>query len=139
MTYGFAPPFLGSVSTSSLLIDAARCWRNARDAGWPAQPSLAGILREHCAEMLAPCLDSLMSLSQAALGRPFRVGKGGAISTDEHLLLDLVAGAKPPPACLDCPREIATALDCALCSTRIMITMEQAESQCGRADDGATA
>lgn len=129
MTYGFSPPFSGAVSTSTLLLDAARCWRSARDAGRPVQPSLTRILRAHCAEMLAPCLDSLMSLSQAALGRPFRVGKGGAVSKDEHLLLDLVAGGTP--ACLDCPRGIATALDCALCSTRILMTMERPGSAAG--------
>jgi len=127
MAYQFAPAASDASSISTLLIDAARCWRSARDAGDPAQPSLTRVLRKYASEMLAPCLDSLMSLSQAALGRPLRVGDRRAISADERLLLELFSGAKNSRTCMDCGAGLATALDCALCSARIMVELARTD------------
>lgn len=72
--------------------------------------------------MLAPVLDSLCLFYEAALGRSMRVGEATMLSDDEHLLLGLLDGSKPRQ-CLDCPTGAATALNCALCSTRIMLAL----------------
>jgi hypothetical protein len=71
--------------------------------------------------MLAPCFDSLMILSEAALGRPICVGEAHMVSRDEHLLLDCLAGAQWARAGKACSDGIASALDCALRSIRIMM------------------
>lgn len=72
--------------------------------------------------MLAPVLDSLCLFYEAALGRPMTVGEALALSDDEHLLLGLVDGSKPRQ-CLICPKGVGATLDCALCSTRIMLAL----------------
>jgi hypothetical protein len=111
-----------ATAVPAMLIDAARCWRNARDNERSVQPRLARTLDAHDCTMLAPVLDSLYLFYEAALGRPMAVGKALALSDDEHLLLGLVDGSKPR-RCLTCPNGAATALDCALCSTRIMLAL----------------
>ena len=64
-----------------------------------------------------------MACSEAALGRPLRVGADQILSEDEHLLIDLLAGTKRTRACLDCDDGMATTLDGAVCSTRIMMAL----------------
>lgn len=122
MTRHFTPLPREATALAAILIDAARCWRQARDAGHPIQPCLARVLAAHDCTMLAPVLDSLCLFYEAALGRPLAVGEAPAISEDEHLLLGLLDGSRPR-ACLGCADSAASALDCALCSTRIMLTL----------------
>ena len=124
MAYISARPLDDGTIVTTIPVLAARCWRAARDAGHPAQPCLTATLCPHDCEMLAPCLDSLLSFVEEALGRPFRVADGGSLSADEHFLLDLLAGVKRTRACLDCGEGVARALECALCSTRIMLALE---------------
>ena len=121
MTRHFSPPVADANAIPSMLIDAARCWRQARDAGNAVQPCLYRALGVHDGEMLAPVFDSLMTLCEAALGRPIAVGAASVFSDDERLLLDLLDGSKPRRACIDCSEAAGTALDCAICSTRIMM------------------
>jgi hypothetical protein len=123
MTYAFSPPIGGAIAASTIVLEAARGWRAARDAGHFAQPRLFQILLAHGCDVLAPVFDSLMALCESALGRRLRVGNGSTVSDDEHLLLDLLDGSKRTRACLDCEDGIATALDCALCSTRFMMRL----------------
>lgn len=122
MTRHFSPPAREATAVPAMLVDAARCWREARDSGKSVQPCLAQTLDAHDCTMLAPVLDSLCLFYEAALGRPMAVGKALALSDDEHLLLGLVDGSKPR-RCLNCPKGAANALDCALCSTRIMLAL----------------
>jgi len=122
MTRHFSPPAPEATAIPAILIDAARCWREARDNGESVQPCLSRTLDRHGCTMLAPVLDSLCLFYEAALGRPITVGQALALSDDEHLLLGLMDGTKPR-RCLDCPQGVATALDCALCSTRIMLAL----------------
>jgi hypothetical protein len=123
VTCHFSPPAQdATTAVPAMLIDAARCWRDARDSGRSVQPRLSRTLDRHDCTMLAPVLDSLCLFYEAALGRPMIVGEGPALSGDEHLLLGLVDGSSSR-RCLDCPRIAATALDCALCSTRIMLAL----------------
>jgi hypothetical protein len=104
----------------ALVTAAARCWRVARDGGEPIQQSLHAMLAPHDCGMLAPVFDSLMTLCEAALGRPITVG-GVALSEDERLLLGLLDGSKCRRVCIECAEGPASALDCAICSTRIMM------------------
>ena len=124
MAYLFAGSVKHGARSTVPLLAAARGWRAARDAGHPVQPCLTTALRPHECEMLAPCLDSLLSFAEAALGRLFRVADGGSLSADERLLLDLLAGVRRTRACFDCGEGTARTLECALCSTRILLALE---------------
>jgi hypothetical protein len=72
--------------------------------------------------MLAPVLDSLYRFYEGALDRPMTVGDKAILSQDEQVLLDLVHESSAR-ACVNCPERAASALDCALCSTRIMLAL----------------
>jgi len=122
MSRHFPPPASDATAVPAILIDAARCWRQARDSGQSVQPCLSRTLDRHDCTMLAPVLDSLCLFYEAALGRPMRVGAALVLSDDEHLLLGLVDGSRPRQ-CLVCPNGVGATLDCALCSTRIMLAL----------------
>ncbi|MGE4431386.1 MAG: hypothetical protein AB7E05_11660 [Sphingobium sp.] len=125
MTCETFPPLSASTAAyPALLIGATRCWRMAKDDGQPIQPHLASLLSSQGCTMLAPVLDSLMRCYEGALGRPLTIGADQQVSDDEMLLLDLLNGSKPRPACFECPEQAAATLDCALCSLRIMMALE---------------
>ena len=65
MRFAFSPAAIWSV------VDGARCWRLARDAGDPAQPTLYKRLERWGAGLLAPVIDSVMSLFESGFGRRF--------------------------------------------------------------------
>lgn len=112
-----------AVCDSGALVTAAtRCWRKARDGGEPVQQSLYAMLALHDCGMLAPVFDSLMTLCEAALGRRIAVGSI-FLSQDELLLLGLLDGSRQRRACIDCAEGAASALDCAIRSTRIMLAL----------------
>lgn len=104
-----------------LVTAAARCWRSARDSGARAQQQLHALLAPVGGDMLAPVFDSLMTLYETALGRRITVGEARALSRDEHLLLGLLEGTTPRHSCVHCTEGAAGALECAICSTRIML------------------
>lgn len=115
----------------ALLVDAARCWRAARERGEHAQPRLSDLLAVHDCAMLAPVLDSLCLFYEAALGRPMAIGQvtedgARALSADERRLLGLIDGTVARH-CVECPEGAAqgtdSPLDCAVCSTRIMLAL----------------
>lgn len=114
--------------TGTLVTAAVRCWRAARDRGEPVQQRLHAMLSRRECGMLAPVFDSLMTLCEAALGWPIRAGDAMAASGDERLLLGLLDGSMPRRACIECSEGVASALDCAICSTRIMIALATATS-----------
>ncbi|MCE7797439.1 hypothetical protein LWE61_12825 [Sphingobium sufflavum] len=105
-------------------MQAARCWREARDAGAAVQPCLFGLLSPHDCGMLAPVLDSVMTLWEAALGRGLATGEPDRLSEDERLLLGLFDGTRQWRPCVGEAADgsgMASSLDCALCSARIMM------------------
>jgi hypothetical protein len=106
---------------ADLLIAAGRCWRAARDGDLPVQQALHALLAPRGYGMMAPVLDSLMRLYEAALGRTLVFGKEGAPTADGSLLLGLLDGSRSRRKCIDCTAGAASALDCAICSTRIMM------------------
>jgi len=122
MSRHFTPPTSEVTAVSAILVDAARCWREARDGGQSVQPCLSRTLEQYDCTMLTPVLDSLCSFYEAALGRPMTVGHALTLSDDEHLLLGLVDGSKPYQF-LVCARGISATLACALCSTRVMLAL----------------
>lgn len=108
------------LASSQTLVDVARCWRAARDQGGPVQPSLFDLLARRSGDMLAPVFDSLLTLYEAVLGRPVEVGHAQSLSRDERHLVDLMQGAQHLPHADDTASAIC-ALECAICSTRLMI------------------
>jgi len=122
MSRHFTPPTLQATAVTAILIDAARCWREARDSGRAVQICLSRTLDRHDCTMLAPVLDSLCLFYEAALQRPMTVGDAFTLSDDEHLLLGLVDGSKPRQ-CLTCAHNVDTTLACAVRSTRIMLAL----------------
>lgn len=109
--------------SAGLVAGAARCWRVARDRGEPVQRCLYALLNPLDYGMLSPVFDSLMTLSEAALGRKIVVGAAARLSDDEHLLVGLLDGSRQRRGCIDCAPGRASALDCAICSTRIMLAL----------------
>ncbi|QIG78560.1 hypothetical protein [Stakelama tenebrarum] len=109
-------------NSGALVTAAARCWRRARDGGAPVQQSLYAMLAPNDCGLLAPVFDSLMTLCEAALGRKIAVGSI-FLSQDELLLLGLLDGSRQRHACIACAEGAASALDCAICSTRIMMAL----------------
>lgn len=118
-----APHMPGSPLRSPLITAVARCWRVARDERENAQKCLYALLRPVGLGVLAPVFDSLLSLCESALGRRIATGGTGAASADERLLLGMLDGSTPRHDCLRCEAGKASALDCAICSTRIMLTL----------------
>lgn len=125
MTRHVPPTAFETGATSAMVIDAMRCWRAARDEGRPCQPCLTRVLAAYDCAILAPVLDSLISFYAAELGRPMSTGTPAALSEDERSLLGLLDGS----ARRTCgPRSRnGGALDCAVCSTRIMLTLALAD------------
>jgi hypothetical protein len=117
MTRHFSPPARDAIPKPAFLIEAVRCWREARDNGGPVQPSLFALLSRSGHDMLAPVFDSLLSLAEAVSGRRIATGEGACLSADEHRLISLVEGAAPESA----GSGLAHALDCAIRSTRLLL------------------
>lgn len=108
-------------SYATLITAVARCWRSARNRDESGQQRLYTLLAPLDMGLLAPVFDSLMTLCEAAFGRPVIVGQARAPSRDEILLLGLIDGSRSRRSCVNCDAGTATALDCAICSTRIML------------------
>lgn len=111
-----------------LLVAAARCWREARDAGAPPLPELSRAFADRDGAMLAPALAGLCSAYEAAIGRPLATGAPHnwleeGWSDDERRLVELLNGAGPF-ACLARPPGAAATLRCAVCSTRILLALQ---------------
>lgn len=124
----FSPQTLGSPKVPlPLLVGALRCWRHARDRGEAVQPCLTNQLHHPQSELLAPVFASLMDLCEVALARPLRVGASATLSPDEDMVLGLVNGSLKRGACIHGNEEAASALDCALCSTRVMVAQTLAD------------
>ena len=122
------PPTEAPLTTRSIILDASRCWRSARDSHSPVQPALYKALMVHSCAVLTPVLDSLLALYETFLGRRFRAGASGQadISGDEHDLLDLLA--HPDSSDDSLPHigvnpGMAGALRIALRSARIMLRL----------------
>ena len=123
-----SPPTVATLVTRSIVLDATRCWRDARDSRRPVQPALFQALAVHRCGLLTPAIDSLLQLFEKCTGRRFRTGARGqaGLSGDEQQLLDLLAGPeRGETVVLDTaasPR-LARAMRTALRSARIMLRL----------------
>lgn len=111
-------------STTTAILEAVRSWRVARDAGNSIQPALYGLLETRGYGLLAPVLDGLLTLFEAASRRRFDAGapSDSVITGDEHQLLDLLEGDESVPPPTDQLRpDLAAALRVAVRSCRILL------------------
>lgn len=125
MTCAFAPMPVSLLSEARerLVVDAARCWREARDHGRAVLPILFARLELRRAGFLAPAIDALLAMLEAWSGRRFRAGNPAAadLTDDEHWLLNLL-DKSPAPSPLHAARPGLTApLHVAVRSTRLII------------------
>jgi len=74
MTCAFASFAAYAPVPVSILVDAARRWRCARDTGIAVQPALHSHLERHGQGMLAPVFDGLFATMEVGLGRSLDVG-----------------------------------------------------------------
>lgn len=140
MSIARAAPAVSTLATASMVIEAARYWRAARDTGHPVQPALYVPLETQGCGLLAPAIDGLLRLFEAGFRRRFQAGDplDRRLTGDEHQLLDLLAEDEPPAAVEQVHPGLATAMRIALRSTRIMlrlITRQQIEDR-SPADSG---
>jgi hypothetical protein len=122
MTYAFRPPIIRETLITTMVRDAARCWRGARDENRSVMPCLTETLRISGNEMLAPVFASLLGICEAAFVRPLAVGSGPSLSEDETRLSAWLAdghGMKDSGPPSDPNGLLATAIR----STRIMLAM----------------
>ena len=118
MTRQFSPPSHDASIMPAMLIEAARCWRDARDNRKPVQPSLFAMLSRYGHGMLAPVFDSIMTLAEDVSGRRITTGNGPTLSEDEHRLIDLFDGTDLPSG----RSGLIVSLRCAVKSLRILLT-----------------
>lgn len=107
----------------SVVIDAARHWRIARDLGQPVQPVLSDRLGIPGSGFLAPVLDGLLTLFEAGFRRRFDAGdlSDAALTGDERRLLALLERDDPAGPIEQFGSDLPPALRTALRSTRIML------------------
>ncbi|WP_293781990.1 hypothetical protein [Sphingosinicella sp.] len=108
----------------ALVIDAARCWREARDGDCPPLPTLFSRLERRRVGVLAPSLNALFAVHEAWSGRRFRAAasESAGLTEDEQHLLDLLHGdASAVPDAAKRPG-LSDPLRIALRSTRIMLS-----------------
>jgi len=117
-----APPAPGQ-SASSAILEAVRSWRVARDAGNSIQPALYAPLETRGYGLLAPVLDGLLTLFEAASRRRFDAGapSDSVITGDEHRLLDLLDGDDVTPPADQFRPDLAAAMRVAVRSARVML------------------
>jgi hypothetical protein len=74
-----------------VVLRAVRCWRRARDHRAPVQQRLHALLAPLGYDMLAPVIDSVMTLGEAWAGRALCRGCPFGPDADEALLCALIA------------------------------------------------
>jgi hypothetical protein len=108
---------------TAAILEAVRSWRVARDTGNSIQPALYAPLETRGYGLLAPVLDGLLTLFEAASRRRFDAGapSDSAITHDEHRLLDLLEGDDVAPPTDQLRPDLVAALRVAVRSCRIML------------------
>lgn len=114
-----------------VIARAARCWRAARDEHEPVQQRLHALLAPLGYEMLAPVLDSVMTLGECCLGRALCRGCPFGPDGDEALLCRLLAdpaslGRLPPCIAARHDRTAHALFAGALASATVMMAMADA-------------
>jgi hypothetical protein len=115
-------PLVFASPVAFTVIDAVRYWRLARDQGQPVQPALFTRLGMTGSGLLAPVLDGLLRIFEAAFRRRFEAGApaDNDLTDDEQWLVDMLEDAgKDPPA--GARPDLVAALRIAVRSTRVML------------------
>ncbi|WIW88556.1 hypothetical protein K3M67_00790 [Sphingobium sp. V4] len=107
-----------------LFLEAVRCWSAARRAGQPVLARLHARLGHHGWAQLLPAIDSLMALTETALGRRLATGRGPLLSEDENMLINLLQGRRIAPVVHACSDAVACAFCSAVRSVQILMDME---------------
>ncbi len=112
-----------SLPIEAIIIDAARCWREAVDRRIPVLPTLFARLEMREAGFLAPAIAALLALHEAWSGRRFVAGEpaGKSLTDDERSLLDLLEAATPPATSIPSKPTLTAPLTISLRSTRLLI------------------
>lgn len=118
MSCHFSPPAQNVSIMPAVLIETARCWREARNNREPVQPKLFALLSPYGQGMLAPAFDSLMTLAESVAGKPMATGNGPVLSDDETRLVDLFTGDGASSG----GEGLAGPLACAVKSLRVLLT-----------------
>ena len=127
MTCAFSPPRSHFGLSPNMLVEVARCWRDALTSGRSVQPCLYRILHPHNAQMLAPVLDSLLHFYELALGRALSTGSKRMRTRDEAQLVGILDGTLQSRACVSCSTDVAKNLERAVKSARIMMRLASSE------------
>lgn len=128
MTITAFPPTASTLASRSIIVDATRCWRDARMTHAPVQPALFELLAAYRCDVLGPAIDSLLRLYERCTGRPLDAGAPGqaSLSGDEQQLLDLLSRAErdaPPVGGLTASPRLLGALRAALRSAAAMLRL----------------
>lgn len=115
----FSEPF----TPEAVIVDAARCWREAIDQGRSVLPTLFARLEARDAGFLAPAIAALLAVHEAWSGQRFRTGDrtAAAFTDDEQTLLGLLEAAAPPASAVPSRPGLTAPLRIALRSTRILV------------------
>ncbi|CUS45473.1 MAG: hypothetical protein V4610_10410 [Pseudomonadota bacterium] len=123
MSFAPAAPTAPAQSVTSAILEAVRSWRIARDTGNSIQPALYAPLETRGYGLLAPVLDGLLTLFEAASRRRFDAGapSDSTITGDEHRLLDLLEGDDIIPPADQFRPDLVSAMRVAVRSARVML------------------
>ena len=127
MTYAFPPSRAYIGISPTIVVEVARCWRNALTRGRSVQPCLYNILHPHNAQILAPVLDSLLRFYELALGRALSTGSASVRTRDESRLVGILDGTLRSRAFISCSADVAKGLERAVTSARIMMRLASSE------------
>lgn len=112
-----------SLPVQAIIVDAARCWREAIDRHIPVLPTLFARLELRDAGFLAPAIASILALHEAWSGRRFIAGElaGRTLTDDERNLLDLLEAESPPETSAPLRPSLTAPLAISLRSTRLLV------------------
>lgn len=123
MDMSWQPGSIRGHVAARMITRSLRSWRAARDDGQATQPPIFRCLGGGDWAILAPVMDSLFHFYEAALGRRLAAGRKAALSHDEALLIAMIDTPRSLTAPFDRDAGRARALDCALSSARVMLSL----------------
>ncbi len=134
MTCAFSPPTHATSAPEALVVDAVRCWREARDRHNPVLPILFARLEDRQAGFLAPAINALLAMHEAWSGRPFHAGDPATLDLtgDERRLLASLEMSTPSATAGAARPSLIAPLRIALRSTRIILRSMLGQDEVGR-------
>lgn len=115
----------GSTRAERQFLAACRAWQAARLRGGSPVQALHALLAPAGSAMLAPAIDSTLSLTERALARPLGIGSAGPWTPDEGRLRELLLAPARARLALAGGEVAAQLLACALLSLRALMRGER--------------